>query len=442
VQIAVLSEGRYFRDPYEWRWEIVPQTEIPAGKLGVKIRLYGENLPYGEFLATKENRKGILPGVLNPGLHQINPYVEQIELHEPVTIPAGFRGVETNLSGAMPENPNVILVARGMRGVQETALDPGTYYFNPYERRISLVDCRSQRINLAEERDLGFPSKDGFWVSLDGIVEFRIKPEKAAEVFVTYNENENGDRIDEEIRNKIILPNARSFCRLEGSDSLGREFIQGVTRTKFQESFQTEMRAACDPLGIEIIQALITRINPPEKIAKPVRAREIAKQEQKQYLQETLQQQSEQELAVQRALVERKQAVVKADQEVVKLTVEAMQKQTVAVTKANELLAVAKIKLTAAKDEAAAVQSRGKAAAEVVKFENAAQAAGWKQAVSAFQGDGMRYARFVLLEKLAPAYRQIMVNTADSPIMDIFKTFAPQPETRGPQKATTAQGNQ
>ena len=111
-----------------------------------------------------------------------------------MTIPAGFRGVETNLAGPMPENPNVILVERGMRGVQETSLEPGTYYINPYQRRISLVDCRSQRINLAEERDLGFPSKDGFWVSLDGIVEFRIKPEKASEVFVTYNEDINGDR--------------------------------------------------------------------------------------------------------------------------------------------------------------------------------------------------------------------------------------------------------
>ena len=126
---------------------------------------------------------------------------------------------------------------------------------------------------------------------------------------------------------------------------------------------------------------------------------------------------------MQKALVERKQAVVKAEQEVVKLTVEASQKQTVAVTKANELLAVAKIKLLAAKDEAAAVRSRGKAAAEIVKLENAAQAAGWKQAVAAFQGDGLRYARFVLLEKMAPAYRQIMANTADSPIMDIFKDF-------------------
>ena len=66
VQIGVLSEGRYFRDPYAWSWQIMPQTEIPVGKLGVRIRLYGENLPYGEFLATKENQKGNPAGRVEP----------------------------------------------------------------------------------------------------------------------------------------------------------------------------------------------------------------------------------------------------------------------------------------------------------------------------------------------------------------------------------------
>ena len=39
VQREVLTEGRYFRNPYEWEWEVVPQVVIPQGKLGVKISL-------------------------------------------------------------------------------------------------------------------------------------------------------------------------------------------------------------------------------------------------------------------------------------------------------------------------------------------------------------------------------------------------------------------
>src|SRR5690606_37374832 len=115
-------------------------------------------------------------------VREIDNYIEIIELHDPVVIEAGYKGVVTNLSGELPIEPNVLMVENGKRGVQETTFDPGTYYVNPYILRINLVDCRSQRFNLAENKDMGFPSKDGFWVSLDGVVEFRIKPEFANKV--------------------------------------------------------------------------------------------------------------------------------------------------------------------------------------------------------------------------------------------------------------------
>lgn len=437
VQKEVLLEGRYFLkyNPWDWGWEIIPQLEIPDGKLGVRTRLHGDDLPYGEFLARKENEKGIVPGVLRPGRYAINPYLEEVKLFDPVVVPAGFRGIVTNLAGPIPTLPEqfwqdpdkthsqMLLVKPGFRGVEKETLEPGTYYVNPYETAISLVDCRNQRFNLAVKRDMGFPSKDGFWVSLDGIIEFHVKPEMAAQVFMLYNEQANGERIDEEIVQKIILPAARSFCRIQGSNNLGRDFIQGSTRTQFQESFQTSMRAKCQPLGIESVQALITRINPPEQIAKPVRGREIAKQQELQYQQQILQQTSEEKLAVEKELVKQKQALVKAEQEVVTVTTEALREQEVAQTKASEKLAVAELKLSAAKDEAAAIASRGKAAADVVQFKNKAEAAGWQRAVEAFGGDGGQYAQYVMFQKLSAAYRQIMVNTADSPIMKIFDTF-------------------
>lgn len=453
VQKELLREGRYIFQytSYGWDWQVIPQEEIEDGEFGVLVRLYGDDLPYGEFLAKKETQKGIIPGRLLPGRYAINPHVEKLLKFAPEIIEAGFKGVVINVSGEIPTkpedfavdldggDPHKLIVKDNFRGVQSTTLDPGRYYFNPYEKRISKVDCRSQRFNLAVEGDMGFPSKDGFWVSLDGIIEFRVKPDRAAEVFVTYNEDINGDKIDEEIINKVILPNARSFCRLEGSNNLGREFIQGDTRTQFQLKFQEAMQSACEPLGIEIIQALITEIKPPEKIAEPVRGREIAKQEKTQFEQQTIQQQSEQKLAEQTELIVQKQALVQAEQEVVKVVTEAQQKQEVAVTKANQDLAVAQFKLDAAADEAEAITARGEATAEVVRLQNQAVAAGWKRAVEAFGGDGNEYAQYVLFEKLSSAYRSMMINTADSPIMKIFESFGrnhESPTTR--EEATTA----
>ena len=100
-----------------------------------------------------------------------------------------------------------------------------------------------------------------------------------------------------------------------------------------------------------------------------------------------------------------------------------MRAQEVAVTKAKEKQAVAKLKLEAAKDEAAAILSRGTAEAEVVKLKNEAEAAGWMQSVKAFGGDGDQYAQYMLYQKLAASYRSLMINTADSPMMKIFERF-------------------
>ncbi len=428
IQKKVLTEGRYFYNPYSWTWEVVKQTEIMSGEMGVKISLTGDDLGYGEFLARVDENgdattKGIMPGVLNPGRYPVNPYLYSVEVHKPVTIPAGFKGVKTNLAAPLAADPNRLLVDAGERGVQEVTLEPGTHYLSPYVYRIDLVDCRSQRFNLGEEGDMGFPSKDGFWVSLDGIIEFRVDPAKASEVYVLFNQADNGPSIDEEIVKTVIMPNARSFCRLQGSSSSGRDFIQGETRKEFQEAFEVSMREACQPLGIEIIQALITRIRPPEQIALPVRTREIAKQQELQYKQQTLQQESEQKLAVGKAMVDQKQALVGAEQLVVQVTTQAQQEQEVAMTKANENLAVAQLKLDASIDEAAAIEARGKAAADVVRFDNEAEAAGWKKAVEAFEGDGKGYAQYIMFQKLSSSYRRIMVNTADSPIMKIFESF-------------------
>ncbi|MDB4637401.1 MAG: SPFH domain-containing protein [Planctomycetaceae bacterium] len=431
IQREFLRAGKHFRNPLFWDWEYHIIPEVPAGKIGILVSLTGENLPYGEFLAKIDENdepmtKGIMPEVKRPGLVFLNPYLYEVVIgdFEPVEIKSGFRGVVTNLAGPLPDDPNQLLVPEGFRGVQEQVLDEGTEYINPYATRISLVDCTSQRFNLAEKKDMGFPTKDGFWVSLDGIIEFRVVPDEAASVYVTYNDSDNGDAIDEEIIRKIILPNARSFCRLQGSNTVGRDLISGETRIKFQEQFQTEMRDACEPLGIEIIQALITRINPPKQISELVQERELAKEDQLKYLVQIQEEMTQKDLRIDEEERDQKGKLVEADQEIVIKTTSANKKQSVEMTLANQRLEVSKLRLEAAKDEAAAILARGKAEAEVIGFQNKADAAGWKRSVEAFSGDGNEFARYVLLQKLSPSYRRLMINTADSPIMKIFELFS------------------
>ncbi|SMP70219.1 Regulator of protease activity HflC, stomatin/prohibitin superfamily [Neorhodopirellula lusitana] len=442
LQEKVLTEGRYFYNPWNWEWDIVPQVEIPENRLGVRIRLYGDDLGYGNLIADQPSQKGIAAEVLRPGRYPINAimyqadekprierdnYAELIELHKPIVVPAGFKGVVTLLSAPMADDPNQLLVEAGRRGVQSETLNPGVYYINPYVQRINLIDCRSQRFNLSNDGEMGFPSRDGFWVRLDGRIEFRVDPTRAAEVFVTYNDSGNDQgfetRVEEEIIAKIILPNARSFCRLRGSDNSGRDFILGDKRLAFQQDFQATLEETCKRQGIKIVQALITRISPPQQIASPVRDRQIATQQAQQYVKQIEQQTSEQQLRIEQELVKQKEALVEVEREVVKLTIQAQREQEVAVIEAEQGRKVAEVELAAGIDQAGAITAKGEAQAEVVRFGNEADAAGWAKAVEAYDGDGDQYARWVMLKKLAPSFRQMMVNTADSPLMDIFNEF-------------------
>ncbi|MGO9596637.1 MAG: SPFH domain-containing protein [Isosphaeraceae bacterium] len=438
---GVLTEGRYFCNPYYWSWEISPQFVVPGDRIAIRIALAGDDQPAGQILA-QPGQKGILREVLKPGRYPYNPYAESIELHDPVTIPAGFRGVVTLLAGPLPADPNTFLVRDGERGVQINTLEPGTYYLNPYETRVSLVDCRSRRFNLGQEAEMSFLSADGFPITLDGVVEFRILPSKVAEMFVKYNETANGDAIDEEIIAKIITPESRSLCRMGGSKLSGGQFISGQDREKFQTDLVKSLTQNCQKQGIEILAVAITSIKPPDEIAQPVQQREVAKQKLAQYRREKLQQVSEAKLKVEVILAEQKKRVVESEQDVVEKTTKAEQEQKVAVTLAEQKLKVAQTHLEAAKDKASALIAQASAEAQVVKFDNAAEASGLAAQVAAFGGDGGAMARNMLLGKLAPSFHTILGNT-EGPLMDLFSEFtrrSQRPNTL-PAAGTNAVGN-
>jgi regulator of protease activity HflC (stomatin/prohibitin superfamily) len=282
---------------------------------------------------------------------------------------------------------------------------------------------------------ISFLSADGFEISLDGVVAYRVMEDKAPEVYVLYNEDSNGDRVDDEIIRKIVTPESRSICRISGSKLTGVQFISGEDRTIFQENLEKTLKENCAKQGIEILSVSITAIKPPEEIAAPVRAREVAKQQLAQFQQEKLQQESEAQLKVQTLLADQKAKLIDAQQEVVQAKTKAMQEQAVAKTLAEQKLAVAQTRLAAAVDKASALKSAAEAAANVIRFQNNAEVSGLATRVEAFGGDGGALAQNILMEKMAPAYKTIL-SSSDGPLMDVFKQFtagsAARPTPLGP----------
>ncbi|MCC8189075.1 MAG: hypothetical protein LIP77_00370, partial [Planctomycetes bacterium] len=142
---VVLGEGRHLRNPLIYDWRIVDAQYIPPGKIGVVTSQVGEELPPGEFLA-EPGQKGIWRRVLGPGMYRLNPVGYQIEVIDAVSIPVGFAGIVTNLSGDPVEEG--AFAGPDQKGIRGDVLQPGIYYINPYEFQVSAVEVGVNQVSL------------------------------------------------------------------------------------------------------------------------------------------------------------------------------------------------------------------------------------------------------------------------------------------------------
>jgi regulator of protease activity HflC (stomatin/prohibitin superfamily) len=145
IQEAVLGEGRHFRDPLFYDWEILPALTIPTGKVGLVVSKIGRDLPEGEFLADP-GQKGIWRQVLGPGRYRLNPYGYRVELADAISIPIGYVGVVTGLSGKQASVGE--FAGPGEKGVRKDVLQPGLYYVNPKELRVDVLEIGVNQVSL------------------------------------------------------------------------------------------------------------------------------------------------------------------------------------------------------------------------------------------------------------------------------------------------------
>jgi regulator of protease activity HflC (stomatin/prohibitin superfamily) len=427
----VYPEGTYFQfSPFDYEREVISIDEtaiVPAGKVGIVIKKFGQKLDVDQdgrviqILADPaRDQRGPLPGLLRPGRYNeyANPYAYEIKQVDPIQINPGYRGVATIVAGALPKQPNEFLVDDGEQGVQKTSEPEGFRYINPYQERIVPISTVSQRFEMSGDDAIHFPSADSFDIQLEGFVEWSINPEKLPLVYVEYA---NGGDLIPFLEEGVILPYARSFCRLAGSQYDARDFISGDTKLKFQQEFEKELRVACAKQGIEIKQALVRNIIPPDAIKQPINDREIAREQIIKFEQQIKVAESQAQLVTQEETANQNKAIGDANTAVVKVVKQAEQQRDVAITQAQQRLAVAKLQLEAAQRQAEAILSRGQAEANVTLLQKQAQAEPLRQTVAAF-GDGNTYARFVFNQKIAPSIRSILTNT-DGPFADLFKQF-------------------
>lgn len=428
IQQTMLPEGWHMINPYTYDTVVVPQIEVPSGKVGVKTRLFGAPIKPGTVVAD-DGEKGVEREILKPGKYAINTLLYRVDLADAVNVPSGHVGVVTRVSGKDPANPNVFVVQEGERGIQPKTLPPGTHYLNPFEFWVVPVDTRSHRFDMHDESAVEFLSKDGFNIKMEATVEWVIDPNRVPNVFVEYvdaralKEGVNvGEEVIKCIVEAVLLPNARAFSKIEGSRHLARDFISGETRQTFQDAVLKGLKAACKSQGIDIRTALVRKTEPPKAIAEPIRQREIAIRQRERLEQEMEREKQQKQLAMSEKMQERVKLVKQAEADVAVAITEANRKKDVALIEASRKFEVAKLELEAAKNQAAAKMSAGQAAADVLVLRNKAESSGLKAARAAF-GDGEGYVRYLFLKKVAPAMQQVISNT-DGPFVDVFRSVA------------------
>lgn len=430
IQLDVLSEGRYFKNPYTWDWRKFRVTDIPAGMVGIRTRLHGEELGPGRIIAG-ENTKGIVKDVLRPGKYRINPFAYHVELLPAISIKAGCVGVVTSLVGDDPlndelpeEKKNTFLVEEGMKGTLSAVLDPGAYYLNPYMFNVVEVNLQSQRFEMSGDDAISFLTLDGFIVVVEGTVEFAIEREKAA--LLTHRVGDMDDIVA-----KIIMPRARGFSRIAGSKNPAINYIVGESRQEFQNNLQSHLMEQCGKWGVSVKSLLIRNIRVPEEIAGIIRDREVAVQNAKKFEQQIEQAKSKAELAKQEMLAVQNGEKVNAETAKIRAVINAEQDQSVLLTAAQKDLEVAKIEKEAAEFQAQAVLSKAQADRDVVKMNNEAQAGVFAEQAAAF-GSGMNFARYVFYQKLAPSILSILSNDGKDGMGAMFAPYMPEEKEEQP----------
>lgn len=424
IQLEVLPEGRYFRNPYTWAWKMSKITDIPAGKLGVITRLYGEDLLPSEIIA-REGKKGILAGVLRPGKYRLNPYAFQVHMFDAITIRPGNVGVLTSLVGEDVLNNNLsedyrnsFLVRDEMKGVLPKVIDPGSYYLNPFMFSVVEVNLRSQRFEMSGDDVISFLTLDGFTVTVEGTIEFALQRDRAA--LLTHRVGDMDDIIK-----KIILPRARGFSRIEGSKHPAIDFIVGETRQKFQNDLESHLREKSVDWGVDIKSVLVRKIVVPDEIASISRAREVAVQEAKKYQQEIEQAKSKAELVKQEMLAQQNMEKVEAETARIQAVISAQQDQAVQTVAARKELEVAKLRNQAAVFQAEATLHKGEGQRDAIRKRNEAEAAILTEQVMAF-GEGMDLARYTFYQRAAPRIQSILSSEEKEGLGTIFGAYLPR----------------
>jgi uncharacterized membrane protein YqiK len=315
-QAAVLPPGwNSWVWPFIYDVDVVEQTTIPEGSIGLLSAADGQPLPPdttyapewsqetkgrmaadAEFFLTEGGGyKGPQSSVLSPGKYRINPKLFTVEIVPATTIDQAMVGVVKSNVGPPPAAPaeqleagadidRFKLVDKGMRGIWRDPILPGQSYLNTKAYQVTKISTRThvvrytvsqgQRTDVDEESEIIVRTSDGFTFPVDVRLEFSIQPQDAPLVVAIFGNDQEGMR-------DVMNSDVRGIFRNNAEDVKALDYVK---QRSIQEEQSLEMlKKVLSKKGISVSAVRIGDVGDEKSLGALLETqtdREIALQEQ------------------------------------------------------------------------------------------------------------------------------------------------------------------
>ena len=351
VQIEILRPGTYRINTKVFSVDVKPATFIDKNKVGVAVAADGISLPNGYIVAPEgaeaathdskhyQDGQAFIDGggyrgaqleTLQPGEYYINPALFLIQAYDVQDVPPGYVAIlrsnvgleldrdigtpkDANTPPAMNEGAihadieNILIPSRNKRGIWREPVAPGKYNLNQIAFTPYLVPTSAVTIDWASEGHIGtdvqgvpdkgvlfkfdplrVTSQDGFQLDVNVRMVIRIKPENAAYIIARFGSVSN-------LIDQIVHPLIDSSFRNKAGEKKAIEFFQ--SRTTLQSDALAHAKSVFEEYNVEAQNLLVAYIDIPESLLATQTAKEIALQQQAQYVEQAKAQ--EENIAVQ-----------------------------------------------------------------------------------------------------------------------------------------------
>jgi regulator of protease activity HflC (stomatin/prohibitin superfamily) len=397
VQKTVLGEGWHWVTPFLYEAELKDDQIIEPGQVGLVTQLGGDRPPTDSVLVDSDTDQGIRRPVLPPGRYRINPYGYKVDPVPAVEIKPGFVGVRRRLLGK--DGASRFAVKDDEKGILRDVLQPGTYYLNPKEYEVIPCEVGIYQTTYHYYADpnrntaITFQARDGNVISMDCTIEWEVEPTSIPDLVAEFGQLEN-------VEHNVIDQQAHRISRDRGFNYGAQDFLEGDKRERFQDDFTKELDKACEKQHVLVRSAFIRNIVIPEPFLKQQRDRQIAVETKTTTLAREETQESENQMRAEQKKIDRADQEVRAETKklVAGIDQERDNVGSEVDTQLKELRSNYAAKM--AQLDAERTKVSGDAKQEATKMKETATSSIHKMRLAVFQNDGAAYLRYTLADQL------------------------------------------